>query len=260
MKKLIKKLPLYVLMSMIVFGQISCGSYVSKMHKEFAYEKNKKSSRQNKGDPFDRFRDGSRKFKNPTTYTRPSTKEAQNISPLVKRQYSPDGSRRHTTDDLTDLGNSGSLWSDMGQGNYLFSKNKRKRHGDIIIVKVLSKLKEQISLELKNSFPDRRKSKKGKDGAKEAATADVTPPPPEAAPAQPTEADKSPGHVYDTISSTIVEEIKNDYVLIRGKKELLFKKRKHVIELQALVNRKDLADDDSVPSNKILESNISVIR
>ncbi len=48
--------------------------------------------------------------------------------------------------------------------------------------------------------------------------------------------------------------------LIKGRKNVLFKNRKRMVEVQALVSRKDIGDNDVINSDAILESNVSVVR
>ena len=65
---------------------------------------------------------------------------------------------------------------------------------------------------------------------------------------------------YDKISSVIIEEISKDHLLVRGQKFLLYKNGKHLIEIQALVARRDILDDDTVDSTSFLESTVQVLR
>ena len=51
-----------------------------------------------------------------------------------------------------------------------------------------------------------------------------------------------------------------DHVLVRGRKDVLFRNKKRFIEVQALVARNDIADDDSVKTNNVIESNVQIIR
>ena len=67
------------------------------------------------------------------------------------------------------------------------------------------------------------------------------------------------GHVY-RISSVVTEEINNLYVIVRGRKEVLFRKRKRLIEIQGLIARKDISPDDKITSDSFLESSIKIIR
>ena len=54
----------------------------------------------------------------------------------------------------------GSLWSAKNSESFLFVTNNIKKKGDIVIVEVMSKMKDNIQDELKRTFPERKKKKK----------------------------------------------------------------------------------------------------
>ena len=219
-----------------------------------------KRYRKRRRDPFSQYRkrrNPKNLLKNPRTYSTLSTNKARKVLPGVRRNYKANLTERYSVDDLADNSSSGSLWASGGQDNFLFSKNKTKKNGDIVILQVMGKLKNEITAELKRSFPSRpkKKKKKSKDG-KAGAKAETA-----AAAAEPKEtAGADPSKVYDKVSSVIVEEVNKDYLLIRGTKEVLYKRRKHLIEIQSLVNQKDIGDDDTVASNRAIERSIQVLR
>ena len=66
--------------------------------------------------------------------------------------------------------------------------------------------------------------------------------------------------VHDKISTQVIESVNKDYLLVRGRKEVLFKDAKRYVEIQALVSRKDITDNDTVKSDRILEPKIRVLR
>lgn len=117
---------------------------------------------------------------------------------------------------------------------------------------MLAKLRNEITLELKRAFPDNPY-----ETAKAPATA-ATPATPAAGAAAPAATDA--GSDTDKISSVVVEEINREHLLIKGRKNVLFKNRKRMVEVQALVSRKDITDNDSVSSDSIIESNVTVVR
>lgn len=185
-----------------------------------------------------------------------TTNNQKVLEPSVRRQYKDERTalKRVTASDLTDNGTDGSLWAGSDPNAFLFTSNKTKSSGDIVQINVLGKLKEEISLELKKAFPDNpyevKANKEGdsKDGA----------------PAQDRKlasSESSGGsNVQDKISGVVVEEINREHLLVKGRKNVLFKNRKRMIEVQALVSRKDIGDDDTINSDSILESTISVVR
>lgn len=232
---------------------ISCSSYVNKFHKMFDAEETA-YARPGK-DHFNVYKNKKHTSKIADNY-RVSSKNTNQMSPTTKRQYLPKKThRRYTADDLTDNQNSESLWAGQGRDNYLFSNKKEVKTGDIILINVRAKLKNEITMELKRNFPDRPKPRpKTAEGA--------TAPAPAAPPAASGDSDKVSGNqVYDRISGVIIEEINDDHVLLRGRKHVLFKNIKHLIEVQLLVPRRDInKDDDSIDSDRSLESSVLVLR
>ena len=58
----------------------------------------------------------------------------------------------------------------------------------------------------------------------------------------------------------VTEKISKTHLLIRGRKEVLFRRRKRLVEVQALIARKDISIDDKVSSDKFIESSVRIIR
>jgi flagellar basal body L-ring protein FlgH len=190
-----------------------------------------------------------RPIQNPLTYSlgRPSGR----VEPTVKRNYQP---QRYKASDFRDHDDSGSLWANQGASASLFTTTNDKRVGDIVVLNVLEDLRNQISNELKSHFPEKKKAKDDKT------------PPPTNTPAPLAGAAPAAGDgemdmkVYDKISGTIVEELNKDYLLVRGRKEVIHRKEKRSIEVQALVSRKDIMENDYVNSDRLLESKVFVLR
>ena len=194
-------------------------------------------------------RDGDKRpIKDPTTYSMndggPSSGQ---MKPSVKREYRP---QRYKADDFKDDDSAGSLWANQGNSASLFTYQNDKHTGDMVIVNVLENLRNQISSELKRVFPDKPKLNNGKVDAKATAAA-------AAAPANTEEMDMK---IYDKISGTVMEEISKDYILLRGRKDVIFKKEKKSIEVQGLVSRKDIMENDYVNSDRLLDTRVFIIR
>jgi flagellar basal body L-ring protein FlgH len=166
----------------------------------------------------------------------------------VKRNYNSPGKQRYQASDLVDNQSDGSLWSGKNSESFLFVNNTLKRQGDIVIIEVKKQLKEKIQSELKRAFPDQK--------AKKTKKAEETPAP-EAAN---TNTQENPEKVYDKISTTVIEQMSQDYLLVRGRKEIMYKKFKRYFEIQAIVSQKDITSRDAVPSVKLLEPRINVLR
>ncbi len=200
-----------------------------------------------------------------------SSNQQPEVMPSVQRQYMTEvaGKRRVRADDLRDNGASGSLWStNDGKTNNLFTNNTNVSNGDIVLINVYNKLKNEITLELKRAFPEplaaqgpkNPNDKANPDAAKtdEVKTAQAS--------------QKSAGddnfdegvtgtnRVYDRISSVVIEQIDDQHLLLRGRKDVLYKNRKRLIEIQALIPKRDLNDNNTVNSDSILEQTITVLR
>ena len=258
------KIVLLFMLSLLV----SCAGYVDQIHRQLDREEkvSRGGDRINpRNDPRDRYaayrerdrfrpEDDKRPIKNPLTYSLGSDPSGQRRPPPVKRDYRP---QRYKADDFVDDDNGGSLWANQGSSASLFTYQNDKHMGDMVIINVLENLRNQISSELKRTFPDKPKranKDSGKEGEdKKAAQA----PQPAGANGQDNELDMK---VYDKISGTVMEEISKDYILLRGRKEVIFKKEKRSIEVQALVSRKDIMENDYVNSDKLLESRVFILR
>ena len=250
----------FVLIFSLLF-LVSCAGFIDNMHRQI--DKDEKGTnaavprdgietfRAQKKNKTDRSTDR-RPIMNPQTFSLSDGGAGSEIRPNVKRDYKP---QRYNRDDFVDNDNGGSLWAGQGASSSLFTNNNDKRTGDVVIINVLDNLRNQISSELKRTFPDppKKAAAKGETpaaAAVTAATAAITNAP----------ADDVDMKVYDKVSGTVIEEINKDYVLIRGRKEVIFKKEKRSIEVQALVSRRDILENDYVNSDKILESRVFILK
>lgn len=244
----------------LLFFLVSCAGYVDQVHRSL--DRDDKMT-QRKRNP-NRFRDEYHKYgrqlrpehdkrpiQNPVTFNA-GTPGGQ-VRPPVKRNYRQ---QRHRASDFVDGENSGSLWTNQGSSASLFTYQNDKHTGDMIIINVLEDLRNQISSELKRVFPDKPKKKDPKAVDKKTAVAQAPTPPP--TPGK--EDNEMDMKVYDKISGTVVEEVSNDYIVLKGRKEVIFKKEKRSIEVQALVSRKDILENDYVNSDKLLESKVFILR
>lgn len=250
-----------------LFLLTSCGSFVDGMYRDLDRQErlSEDAELSNNGgtDQFDQFR---KKRRTSSEYNRPgrnrevSTNSQKLVSPTVKRQYQDEkvALKRTTAKDLTDTGNDGSLWTGSDPNAFLFTTSRNKNSGDIVQINVLAKLRNEITMELKRAFPDNPYDLKAKEGETKAPAAAAAP----AAPGAKEASAEIPadGGAQDRISGVVVEEINREHLLIKGRKNVLFKSRKRMVEVQALVSRKDITDDDAVSSDAILESTVTVVR
>ena len=237
----------------------SCANYISQMHREF--DRAEGEPPPVKRDKFALYRQNNMRPRKPLI----NSGNNPYVVPSVKRDYQPQNAprKRFKARDIADNGADGSLWSGVeGRNNFLFTENREKSNGDIILIKVAGKLKNEITAELKRAFPAPASKKKKKGDEEKGDTAGKAPASAKAsAPGgDDKEVDASGDKVYDRISSVVVEEINKDHILIRGRKNVLYHNRKRVVEVQALVARRDVMDDDTVHSNRILESQVMALR
>lgn len=177
--------------------------------------------------------------------------QQRNVEPTIQRQYRPvetNQRRRVTANDLNDNDNSGSLWVQGGTPASLFSSSRSHSQGDIVLIDVYRRMRNEITLELQRAFPQRSSASEEGGGGENAQAATGN------------EADGGEDKAYDRISTVIVENVNRDHVLLRGRKYLIFRNRRRLVEVQALVSRRDITETDSVHSDKILESRIAVLR
>lgn len=145
-----------------------------------------------------------------------------------------------------------SLWTGKGTDSYLFSNTAEKKIGDIIMVDVYKNLRNEISTELSINEkttpyegPESDPQSEKKEPEKPEVSAEATGP------------DDTPS---DQISTVVEEEVNQTHLLLKGKKSVVYKGRKKLLELKALVAKKDIQNNDRVNSKNILESTIKVLR
>lgn len=250
----------FIIGSLFIFT--SCSSYMNSIYRDFEQQE-RNNSEIDVADGFDQYRRPKRRTS--TEYNRVdrtvTTGNEKIVAPSVKRQYKAEKEavKRYTASDLTDNGNDGSLWAGSDPNAFLFSNNNSKNSGDIVQISVLARLKNEITMELKKAFPDnpyeaRAKAESRKADPKTAADAETAEKKEVAS-----DASMSEG-AQDKISGVVVEEINREHLLIKGRKNVLYKNRKRMVEVQALVSRKDIGENDIINSDAILESSVTVVR
>lgn len=270
-----------LLLTLILSSFYSCASYVQNLHRQIDHEERAELVKQGKAQPQNR-------AYNPNYQGQYPNSQAQN--PYVNQQYAQtnqdprypsrkfdqrpiqnpvtlqnvpsaastnsrtnfDPNRRYTADDLRDNDPSGSLWSDNNGGTYLFTTSENIKRGDFVVIEVLASLKDDIQEELKRAYPE--PPKRNADGTVEKTE--------EEKPAEPARAGAATEDtkIYDKISTQVVDEVNQNYLFVRGRKEVMFRGAKRFIEVQAVVPRKDIKDTDTVRSDKILQPRVFALR
>jgi flagellar L-ring protein FlgH len=238
----------------------SCGNFIDRLHRQMDADSSGQNNNTNNQDQFSMYRgqnnpQGMRP--NAPVHNMVSTNNNQLMAPPVQREYLPENEvrRRFTTSDLQDNSDGGSLWATPNNSSSLFANDEKKATGDILLINVQNRLKDEITMTLKKFYPPNESPQK-KEGEKPAAQA---PAPGQAKDPNSTEPEADDKY-HDKISSVIVEEINKEHVLLRGRKSLMFHNRKRMVEIQAMASRRDIKMDNSVDSDNILESSIQVLR
>lgn len=254
----------FLLLTFSLVCLTSCSSYMNSIYKDFEQQE-RGNSEVDVADGFDQYRNTKRRTS--TQYNKidrtVTTGNEKIVAPSVKRQYKgeKESLKRYTASDLTDNGNDGSLWAGSDPNAFLFSNNRSKNSGDIVQISVLPRLKNEITMELKKAFPDNpyeARANAEKSGDPKAPATNPEKPATEKREVA-SESSMSEG-AQDKISGIVVEEINREHLLVKGRKNVLFKNRKRMVEVQALVSRKDIGENDVISSDSILESSVTVVR
>ena len=228
---------------------VSCSSYVQRFHQQF--DRYEDSFRYGQTDELALYKKNKR-----SAYSKVTTANQRFISPPIKRHYrsQEDVRKRYKAEDFNDNNSDGSLWVNATNNNrrFLFNQTIQFKRGDIILIQVQGKLKNEITSELKRAFSTPRIT-----NAAPSRPAVTTTPPTSKITRGVSEKDNK---IFDVVSSIVVDEINQTHLLIRGRKQILFKNRKRFIEIQALVSRSDIDIDGSLTSNRIIENQIKIIR
>lgn len=257
----------------------SCAGMVNQMYSDFDREDGYAEAPEPSRGNFDLYR-GNPSFQSnrrpPTTSLTGrqdlNSAEQARVMPAVQRQYEAEKNsrRRVRADDLRDNGSSGSLWaSPDGKTKHLFTNARSVQNGDIVLINVFNKLKNEMTLELKRAFPTPLAATKEGD-KKDAAAKPADPAADQVSTGQASqkaagdenfdEGVSGANRVYDRISSVVIEQIDDQHLLLRGRKDVLYQNHKRLVEIQALVPKRDLNDNNTVSSDNILEQTITVLR
>lgn len=192
--------------------------------------------------------------------------------------------RRVTRQDFVDkVAHENSLWDGQGQSNYLFANNRRREAGDMLTADVEKELRREIQYQLWLTLPpeqrklkrapasqaatdalktaagavakdgekavekaaDKSMENKAKDAAEEAAKTNISP---------------TGGADDDVVRMEVVENLGNGLVRVLGQKRVVYKGVTRVVEVAALVNNKDIDDNNRLKSSNFLDMKAQVIQ
>ena len=67
-------------------------------------------------------------------------------------------------------------------------------------------------------------------------------------------------NIQEKISSIIIDEITDDHIIITGQKQLVYRNKKRTIQVDALVARKNIDENDIIQSDNFLDFKIKVVK
>lgn len=202
---------------------------------------------------------------------------AEEPSPSSAPEYA--APRRYTRADFVDReANENSLWDAQGQSNYLFSHNRRREPGDLVTVDVEKDLRREIQYQLWMTLPPemrrvkRTPASSGDDSVKNVASTQN--PAPNAADANKSQEEKNKdaaeeaaktnlalnGKDDDIVRMEVVENLGNGLVRVVGQKRVIYKGASRVVEVMALVNNKDIDDNNRLKSSAFLDMQTQVVQ
>lgn len=184
---------------------------------------------------------------------------AANMQQIKQKSYRPTSSRGTPADNFFEDDVDGRLWDATEPKNFFFVNHVLFNLGDIVMIDVKKDLRNEINLELSRLFTPPSKIKKEEIK------------PPAGAPAAKEENAAANGEdgagaeggqetTYDKIPGILSEFIGKEYFLLRGRKEVFFKRRKRLIELQALIKKVDITPAKLANSDNFIEFNVTVLR
>ena len=189
--------------------------------------------------------------------------------------------RRYTREDFVDKqASENSLWDSQGQGNYLFSHNRRRDIGDLVTVDVERELKREIQYQLWLTLPPEQRKVRRSPASVAASTQEGAAGANAQKPAAPgAEANKSleergkdaaeeaaktnmaaTGKDEDNVRMEVVENLGNGLVRMVGQKRVIYRGQSRVVEVMAIVNNKDIDDQNRLKSGVILDMTTQVIQ
>ncbi len=248
-----------------IFSLYGCANYVNNMHRKISNQEkgidtNRGGAPVGKQLNYYRTRQFDKKpIKDPITY---SITPNQDLKPGMKRDYRT-YKKRHTIDDIADNSPAPSLWANYTNTSNLFTTNKRKNQGDIVVLAVNKNMKEDISRELRKAFPKAplRPILPNKSLASQKIdNSNQAPPQTAALPVKKEEDKEEAVIIFDKVSTRVAEEVGQDYILLKGRKEVYFRNKKRLVELHALTKRGSINSSDEIMSDKVTESKVFVIR
>lgn len=195
--------------------------------------------------------------------------QAQDGASNAREEY-----HRVTREDFIDRqAHENSLWDAQGQGNYLFSNNRNREIGDLVTADVEKDLRREIQYQLWMTLPPEQRKTKRKPASEAIAgaaadplkaAADATKSTEEKAKDAAAEAAKTnmppESKDDDIVRMEVVENLGNGINRVTGQKRVIYRGVSRLVEVTALVNNKDVDDNNRVKSSAFLDMKTQVIQ
>jgi flagellar basal body L-ring protein FlgH len=248
----------------------SCAQFVEKIHQQIDYDSGEAKSNTAENSPYGKLKTKKSDvipIKDPITYTLTGEESTENMN------YAPvKMEKRFKAADFTDTEPSGSLWAAYDDSTSFFSTGSIKQKGEIVVIDVMESLKNTISKELRGKYPlksalasqnivtlanDKNRAPASQPSATGPASAEAE----QGKEKEKEKEDKEEADIiYDKITTKIFSEVDKDHSLIKGRKEVYFRNRKRLVEIQAIVKKADIDSGSRIKSDSIIESKVTVLQ
>jgi flagellar basal body L-ring protein FlgH len=153
--------------------------------------------------------------------------------------------------------NEKSLWSEDGQNNYLFARNKLKAPGDLVTVMIEDGLRKDMVDSVKRILPPEYRDQ---DIRVPGLTKDAPAEGDQRAPAAQPEAAGAEPAATDMLTAEVLERYPNGNVRLRGIKRVPFKRQVRNIEVVAICKGTDISETDVVKSGKFFDQHVELYK
>lgn len=155
--------------------------------------------------------------------------------------------------------NENSLWSEDGQNNYFFARNKLKSPGDLVSVEIEDSLRKDMVDSVRKLLPPEYRDQEIRVPGltKEKSAADQRAPAGQAAPAATAKGEVGPS---DVLTAEVLERYPNGNIRLRGIKRVPFKHQVRNIEVIAICKGADINEQDLVKSSRFFEQRVELYR
>lgn len=159
--------------------------------------------------------------------------------------------------------NENSLWTEDGQANYLFARNKLKAPGDLVSIVIEDRLRNDMVNSIKKLLPPEYRDQ----DIQVPGLIKTTASPENRAPAATGQADAAAAPVAakepsadDLLTAEVLERYPNGNLRIRGVKRIPFRNTVRNIEVVAIIKGNEIDERDMIASSKFYEHRVELYR